>query len=288
MRERTIVHVAGPTGAGKTTFTERLLDAQVALAHCVRGERDPTVPQEEESAPRAHPELRRYLRAGASDVALFRFAAPSMDEFFISEIMQNYSEAVFIEGDCPLACVDLSVFVSPPPTAGRSLLRRIVREHATAHQAAIGQFAQALESSEGLVRLLSAGLGEPLAAMVLKQPRRLEDLRRSLEAGLSEIRHAPPPAATEHWALGAGYDGIERAQLVVINVRSENDRLAAQLLIDDVARLRKDEAIFRDVIGYRGHKLPVTAVMADLSVPKDPGLKKAVARVKRAAKRRMP
>lgn len=45
MRERKIVHVAGLAGAGKTTFIERLLDAHVALALCVRGERDPTVPR---------------------------------------------------------------------------------------------------------------------------------------------------------------------------------------------------------------------------------------------------
>jgi hypothetical protein len=42
------------------------------------------------------------------------------------------------------------------------------------------------------------------------------------------------------------------------------------------------------VVGLRGNKLPVTAVIADLSNPKDAGLKKAVARVKRATKRRSP
>jgi hypothetical protein len=81
-----------------------------------------------------------------------------MDEFFMSEVMQNYSEAVFIEGDCPIDCIDFSVFVTLPPVAGRSLLRRVVRNYATAHQAAIGQLAQALESSEDLIRLLSSRL----------------------------------------------------------------------------------------------------------------------------------
>lgn len=32
MRERALIHVAGPAGAGKTTFIERLLDAEVAFA----------------------------------------------------------------------------------------------------------------------------------------------------------------------------------------------------------------------------------------------------------------
>ena len=288
MRERTIMHVAGLAGAGKTTFIERLLDAEMALTLCVRGERDPTIAQEEESAPGTHSELRRYLRAGASGVALYRFAAPSMDEFFMSEVMQNFSEAVVIEGDCPIDCIDLSVFVAPPPVAERSLLRRVVRDHATAHQAAIAQLAQSLESPAGLIRLLSSVLGEPLAAMALQRPGMLEDFRGSMETRLSEIRRAPPPPATEHWALDPGYDRVERAQLVVINVRSADERVAAQRFIKDVARLRQDEAIFRDVIGHRGYKIPVTAVMADLSDLKDPGLRKAVARVKRATRRRSP
>ena len=50
----------------------------------------------------------------------------------------------------------------------------------------------------------------------------------------------------------------------------------------------KDEEVYRDVVGLRGNKLPVTAVIADLTNPKDAGLKKAVTRVKRATKRRSP
>lgn len=36
MFHRALVHVAGPEGAGKTTFTERLLEARAAFAVCVR------------------------------------------------------------------------------------------------------------------------------------------------------------------------------------------------------------------------------------------------------------
>jgi len=61
---------------------------------------------------------------------------------------------------------------------------------------------------------------------------------------------------------------------------------AGDAVIEDVTRLRKDEAVYQDVLGHRGNKLPVTAVVADLSNPKDVGLKKAVVRVKRATKQR--
>ncbi len=127
MRERALIHAAGPVSAGKTTFIERLLDAEVAFAICVRAKRDPKLRKEQESAPKTHAELRRYREAGASAVALYRFAEPSMDAFFTSAFMQDYSEAVFIEGDCPIDYVDLSVFVAPVPSKGHSLLRRVVR-----------------------------------------------------------------------------------------------------------------------------------------------------------------
>ena len=288
MRERALIHLAGPVGAGKTTFIERLLDAEVAFAICVRAQRDPKLRKEQESAPKSHAELRRYREAGASAVALYRFAEPSMDAFFTTAFMQDYSEAAFIEGDCPIDYVDLSVFVAPILPKGRSLLRRVVRDHGASRQASIEQFAEALEDPEVLARLLGAGLGEPLVAMALKQPRVLDDLRHSMRSKLGEVRRAPPPAPTEHWALAEGYAGIERAHLVVLNVRSEADRPAAESVIEDVARLRKDEEVYRDVLGHRGNKQPVTTVIADLSDPKDVGLKKAVARVKRATKRRSP
>jgi Ni2+-binding GTPase involved in maturation of urease and hydrogenase len=60
MRQRLILHVAGPAGAGKTTFVERLLEADLALTLCVRGVRDATLAKAEESVPKTHPELRRW------------------------------------------------------------------------------------------------------------------------------------------------------------------------------------------------------------------------------------
>jgi len=288
VRERALIHVAGYTGAGKTTFIERLLDAEVALAICIRAEHDAKLRKEQESAPKANAELRRYRNAGASAVALYRFAEQSMDAFFTSDVMQDYSEAVFIEGDCPIDFVDLSVFVAPPPGEGRSLLERVVREHAAAHQASIEQIEQALESPEATARLFASSLGEPLLAMALTRLEVVDNLRHSMKGKLAEIRRAPPPPPTEHWALAKGYTGLERAQLVVVNVRSDADRQRAASFTDDVARLRKDEEVYRDVVGLRGNKLPVTAVIADLSNPKDAGLKKAVARVKRATQRRRP
>lgn len=286
MRDRALVHVAGPTGSGKTTFVERLLDAEVAFAICVRSEQDAKLRNARESLPKNHSELQRYREAGASAVARYQFPEPSADAFFTRKFMQDYSEAVFIEGDCPVDYVDLAAFVAPAPLQGQSLLRRVVRDHTASHQASIAQLSEALESRDALERLLAMGGGEPLLMMALERPGVLDDLRRSFSGKVTELRRSPPPAPTEHWALQEGYEGIELAQLVIVNVRTVEERDAAERVVEDLSRIRKDDSIYREILGLRGNKVPITAVIADLTDRKDAGLKKAIARVKRATKRR--
>lgn len=283
MRQRALVHVAGPQGAGKTTLIERLLRADLALAICVRAERDAKLRKEHEAAPRAHPELRRYRDAGATAVALYAFPEVDLDTFYMSDVMQDYSEAVYIEGDLPIEYVDLAVFVAPSLPRGRSLLERVTREHAAAHRASIEGFERALVSPESLRKLVGGGvLGESFAALRRRSPQAYEEFRRSFAAKLEEFRQAPPPPPTEHWALHDGYQGIENAQLVIVNVRDGDNREAAEALLGELARLRKDPDVFRDVLGLRGHKVPITAVAANLMDARDTGLRKAIGRVKRA------
>ena len=91
---------------------------------------------------------------------------------------------------------------------------------------------------------------------------------------------------TEHWAVAGGYEGVEHAQLVVVNIRSEAERQRGEQLVADVGRLRTDPALFDAILGRRGSRIPVTAVVANLADPRDAGTKKAVARVRRALRTR--
>ena len=68
----------------------------------------------------------------------------------------------------------------------------------------------------------------------------------------------------------------------MFNVRRATEREAAERLVADVVRLREDGALFKDIIGLRGSRTPITAVVANLADPDDPGRKKALARVRRA------
>jgi len=126
MTTRAIIRVAGRPQSGKTSFVEAMLswlDERILAARCVR---DDSLCQPRESVPKAHPELRRYCRAGASGAALFRFPGDgsAFDGFFSSEFMTDYSEAVMLEGDDPLGLADLKVFVAPVPAPGERLFVR--------------------------------------------------------------------------------------------------------------------------------------------------------------------
>jgi hypothetical protein len=282
MRLRSIVHVVGPSDVGKTTFIEALLHAEAAFATCVRGEHSPNLRGSRESASRRQPEVRRYLEAGAAAAAHYRFGEPDEDSFFVSDVMQDYSEAVLIEGDCPLEHHDLSVFVAPPLATGRDLLRRVKRDHRAEHEAQLAALERAGSSPEACIEWMSLQMGPSLGASLARFPTVLEDMCGQMQALRPEARKTRPPAATVHWTLAEGYEGLEHAQLIVVNLRNPNQRDGAEAVIAGVTRLRKDPAVFDEVLGYRGSRTPVTAVVANLADTRDAGLKKAIARVKRS------
>jgi len=225
MRERALIHVAGPPGSGKTTFIEAILSAAagpVLVARCVR---DDELRQARETAPKNHPELRRYRLAGASGMALFSYPANDTrwDAFFMTDLMTDYSQAVLLEGDNPIGFADLAIFVALAPRAGEALLVRRKRDLAAERARAV---------------------------------------------------------------IAERYAGIQHAQLVVLNIHSECERKGAEQIVADVLRLRKDQELYDDLLRFRGSRIPITAVVANLTDPDDPGRKKALLRARRALRPR--
>jgi hypothetical protein len=50
------------------------------------------------------------------------------DDFFMTNLMMDYSQTVALEGDCPLGYVDLSVFVAPVQVRHLRLLRLVQQQ----------------------------------------------------------------------------------------------------------------------------------------------------------------
>ena len=282
---RVIIHVDGSPGAGKTTFVERLLGAVDEWALAVRC-RDESLRYARESSSARAPEMRRYRAAGATEAGRFTFpsARDSADDFFSNRLMTAASDIVVIEGDRPLRGADLRVFVAPPPAADQTLLVCERRDRAAQLRAQADAMQRLLAEPAGATRLLEQLVGGPVVAFARDQPELLEQARLSLLAGIDRARAAPPPSPTEHWAVAAGYAGIEHAQLVVLNAREDAERRRAQGLLEEVRRLRVDRAVFADVLGWHGSRVPITAVVADLADPRDAGTRKAVARVRRSVR----
>jgi hypothetical protein len=288
VRERALIHVAGPRGAGKTTFIEAMLGDTGALVLAARCIRDDALRQSRETAPKAHPELRRYREAGATGTALFAFPKRDIgsDAFFVTHLMEDYSQAAVLEGDNPLEFVDLAVFVAPAPAPGETLFVRHKRDRAKEERAKADAVERLLRRPDGVAELLGQMAGGRIVELARKSPRLLEETREKLLVGIEQARKAPAPRSTEHWAVAHGFEGVEHAQLVVVNIHKEAERQPGERLVADVGRLRKEAALFDDVLGWRGSRIPVTAVVANLADPEDRGRKKALARVRRALRAR--
>lgn len=288
MIHRPFIRVTGPAGAGKTSLVEHLLRDRPGMLLAARCTRDDKLREPRESAPRRHAELRRYRKAGAAAVAEYRFPKRRADAetFYYSKLMEEYSEGVVLEGDQPLEHVDLNVFVAPAPSARQSLLHRVKSTRASAGRYDPAVIRAQLKTAAGTREFVAATLGETPAALLLADPAQAEKFRLAILSTLGGSRSTASKSATERWAIAPGYEGIERAQMVVINVRADAQRAGADRFLAELVRLRKDAAVFSDVLGAHGSRTPITAVIADLAAASDPGLKKAMARVRRLLKDR--
>ena len=195
--------------------------------------------------------------------------------------MLNYSRAVILEGDNPAGYADLEVFVAPAPLAGETLYVRRQQDVAASQRVRADAWEELLRRPDGRSTWMEEVMGLPVGDFVRKNPRLAEDVRSRMLAGIAQVRSGPPPRSVEHWGISERFQGIQGAGLVVVNIRLSTERPAAEQLLVDLARLRNDDALFNDILGWRGHRTPITAVVANISDPRDAGRRKAIARVRR-------
>jgi hypothetical protein len=286
--ERALIHVGGPPGSGKTAFIEAMLAGTAPMVLAARCLRNDSLAQAQETRPRTHPELRRYRQAGAAGAVVFAFPGHAIgsDDFFMTDLMMNYSHAVVLEGDSPLEFVDLRVFVAPAPSEGQQLFVRRTGRPTPDDGGAGTVLSRLLSESDSVVDILGKIGGAPLAELASKNPDLVEKMRASLRGASAEIGRVSPPRPAEHWSVADGYAGIEHAQLVVVNARGAGDRRTGERLVAELVRLRKDKELSTDILGAKGSRIPITAVVADLADPDDPRRNKALTRTRRAIRAR--
>lgn len=129
-------------------------------------------------------------------------------------------------------------------------------------------------------------MGTDFGVLLSGQSSLAEKLRADALSEMQQIHRSPAPEARLRWAIQPRWEGIESAGLVVVNVHRADQRSAAERMVGDLVRLRRDPELCHDILGPLGSRVPITAVAADLHNPADPGLRKALARVRRVVQRR--
>jgi hypothetical protein len=182
--------------------------------------------------------------------------------------------------------IPMYMFVAPPPEEGEELFVRTARDVAAGRRDWIDALESVLREPDGVARWTEALVGAPAGGIVSRVPDADAEWRKRMLARLEAARQAPPPEPVEMWAISERYRGIEHARVAVVNISDESEREPAARLVTELMRLRQDEARLEDILSRGGDRRPITAVVANLADPRDPGPKKAADRIRRSMRQR--
>ena len=286
--ERAYIAVAGPEGGGKTTIIERVLGDNdrnaVAVARCIVG---PDVEELTQDPAKDDPEVCRYNEAGAFATARMRFPEDDTDAFWNSEFREGYYDTAIFEGSMPPGLdPDLRIFVCRPPD--HPLYTQVHDDGVAAHKTRLALYERAQEEPELLADVLReslagefgliGGLGVNLEKILMAM---IPDLRGHARQLAEEEAERGPQAQTS-WRFTDGYGDLALAQVIVFNVQRPEDRERAEARVAEVQRIRKDDELFDDLIGWRGDRRPVTVRTVDLKEESGSQMTGLLRRIQRA------
>ena len=277
----------GPEESGKTTLIQRMLESNrskrlsVARLRVQGGLEEPTLNAEDNE------ETRRCLDSGAEDALLMFYPEGRRYNASVRCWEERFyyaaPDGILFEGGYSRGLrSELRVFVARPWMAAEPFLEKRKVEVARISlqdylNLTVGHVPQG--GQEFMPDEVPSEDVEVISEEVMELP---EDIA----AKLSEWADEGVPIHNERWSVPDGYADLFLCDAAVINVHGARELEAAGRMAADIRRVRKDEALMRDVLETHSPVLRPSLFIADLSDPKHGGTKQAVARIKRAFRQR--
>ena len=94
-------------------------------------------------------------------------------------------------------------------------------------------------------------MGIPIGEFLRKDPFLVEDVRTRMLAGIAAARKGPTPKPVEHWGRCRSDSGASNMRDWSSSIIcDQSERVPAAQLVADVHLLRKDDALFEDILGF--------------------------------------
>ena len=281
--DQVYIKIDGSGEAGKTLLIERLLE--YSRSKCLAAVKflgteswdKPDVDQQ------GNEETSRFSKAGAERAVLYRYPVKEDGEGcgWPGDIVSGYWDGVIIEGRCnPVFKPDLSVFVTRPLGENEPLVSRERRE---AGRIGFNDYIR-----------LTTGVELEVDPVIHEDGDMPEDANDEIEEGeiieipddyagklIDYVKHGYP-VHQDMWGIRESQAGIAEASVVVVNIYDEAECPGAERLVKELRRIREDQEICRDIFGGWVSLRSQSVYIANLAHRQDQGLKKALARIKRA------
>ena len=271
-RGRWIVHLTGPSGAGKTTLARQLVAGNRSRAIAVLHSAPAGGTHDGDAADLA---LLRDAGAIFAEQMLWRPDAEA-DDLESADFWEEFWDVLLVEGPLPPGLdADLVVFVTAAPRAVGPIC--VQQSHTDDDHPDLLLLRSLLDAGheprEVLRQVLRRSFGPALDAVT-----------DEVLAKVATARSATCPAAASkrrlRWRVASPWQGIERASVVVVNARTAAQAERGRQFVASWQAARLEPDIARDLSAVGGRR-PVTAVVGNLQDPRDAAVRSVAAKIRR-------
>ena len=285
--QRAFIRVDGTDNSGKTLLIQQYLksnrSAWVSVARILE--------TEEVNAPEADykktAELERVSTDDVFSTMVYRYPPQQRgrahEEFWDTTFMEEPTDAVFLEDAADFGLApDLNIFVTRPLAMNESLLRQDEIEIARLDVKGVLEFLTGIKLDE--VEMPDDEI-EDDENLEFSDDEIIEETITEIPDSVAEVilkaKSGGFPLKRQGRVLLHTHKNLKGASMVIINIRDEAETEAARQLAEEIRRMHKEEEIIRDLSLRTTDGRRLTLFIANLANPKDPQLKRAIARIKR-------